>query len=145
MEPLARRLIVVGAIAAAGIGAGLALGSFVAGVPERVVTRASAGAAAATFPAGRVSDQTALAPLPATAPQSYSCQGCDAGLHNDMIPGNLSDLAPLPPYQPEPYVPLPPLPPPDARATPPAPLPLAPLAPPKLPSEVSASRPQPTD
>lgn len=145
MEPLVRRLIVVGAIAAAGIGAGLALGSFVSGVPERAVTRAGAGADAATFPAGRATDQTALAPLPAAAPQSYSCQGCDAGLHNDMIPGNLSDLAPLPPYQPEPYVPLPPMPPPDARATPPAPLPSVPVTAPKLPAEASASRPQPTD
>lgn len=139
MEPLARRLLVVGAIAVAGIGAGLALGSFVAGVPERGRAQAVAGVDTATVPAGQANDQTALTPLHDAAPQRYSCQGCDAGLHNDMIPGNAGDLAPLPPYSPEEHVLMPP---PDTGPVAPAPSPAPPL---KLPSDPGVSRPKTAD
>ena len=105
MKPLVRRLLIVAAIAIVGGGAGLALGSFVAGGPSReaaALNDLDLNLDDGTIPAGNARDMAAAPPpLRADAPQNYLCQGCDAGLHNDMVPGNESALAPLPPYHPQ--------------------------------------------
>jgi len=104
MQPIARRLIVVGAVILCGAGAGIALGDFAAGPGERrlpgveeamglasdLVTPDEPAAAHASFAAG-------------SAPASYSCEGCDAKLHNEaaLDDGMLADVEPLPPYRPE--------------------------------------------
>ena len=138
MNPLARRLLVVAVIALVGGGAGLALGSFVANGPGR------SGAGnddemtidGGTVPAGNPDDQPVLPPAAQLAsPEGYSCQGCDAGLHNDMILGNESALAPMPPYHSEDRLLLP-EPAPQPASTPPA----APAL--KLPPETDKTAPE---
>jgi len=113
-------MLVIGAIALVGGGAGVSLGSFVAGAPERAGAGNASVAAVdlGTFPAGKVEDRVAV-PRD-LAPRGYSCEGCDAGLHNDMVALDDGILAPLPPYHSEDKVllPLPDAPTPDMKSPP---------------------------
>ncbi|HWJ70491.1 MAG TPA: hypothetical protein VNS79_10640 [Sphingobium sp.] len=105
MQHIVRRLIVIGAVVMSGAAAGVALGDFVArpgpGRPPDV--------AAAPAPAARFDDPldpvVAAAPVRAASvgPSSYSCEGCDARLHEDEVAGEaaFADVEPLPAYRPQ--------------------------------------------
>lgn len=105
MQPVTRRLIVISAIAMFGAAAGVSLGSFVTG-PE---TNASSGmnemfGLDGGFVTGgdNVVDSDGFADR--AGPSSYNCVGCDARLHDDIMPGNdmaTANIEPYPPYRSE--------------------------------------------
>ncbi|OJY68117.1 MAG: hypothetical protein BGP16_14710 [Sphingobium sp. 66-54] len=108
MQPIARRLIVVGAVILCGAGAGVALGDFVAGpggsrLPGMEEAMGLAGGLASDLvtPADPAAADASFAAR--SGPASYSCEGCDAKLHNEVAldDGAFADVEPLPPYQPE--------------------------------------------
>ncbi len=107
MKVIARRLTVIGAVALSGAAAGVALGDFVArpGMSRPSAMDMTTEAAGARF--DDPLDPVALA-RPARAapvgPSSYSCEGCDARLHDDMMADDaisFADVEPLPAYRPE--------------------------------------------
>jgi hypothetical protein len=112
MHVALRRLIIVGAISLFGTTAGVTLGNFVAGGPkltgaEELVNYTSMlGFDGNDSQADTVSDPDFARQA---GPGAYECQGCDARLHNDIIPADTAsaDLAPLPAYHVE-DAPLPP-------------------------------------
>jgi hypothetical protein len=105
MQVIHRRLIVISAIALFGAAAGLTLGHFVAG-PE---SNSSGGVNESYgLDTGLMSAEGNVADgrdSPArSGPTSYTCEGCDTRLHNDMVGGNdmaPADVEPLPPYRSE--------------------------------------------
>lgn len=112
MQTAMRRLIVIIAIAAIGSGAGLALGSFVAG-DSRPSGAEELEAYSRSIAMGNESGPSAdLARTGFTAqsgPSSYVCDGCDARLYDDVVsdPADMAaDLAPLPPYRAEEALPV---------------------------------------
>lgn len=113
MQPIARRLIVVAAVLLSGAAAGVALGDFAAGSRDSYLPGVDAAmglAAGFVAPADSVSADPVRPAL--SGPSSYSCEGCDAKLHNEMLleDGAFADSEPLPPYQPvEAALPQPPL------------------------------------
>ncbi len=105
MQVITRRLIVISAIAIFGAGAGLTLGHFVAG-PE--TSNSSGMNEIFGLDTGLVPSEQNLTggvDFPdRSGPTSYTCEGCDARLHNDMVGGNdmaPADVEPLPPYRSE--------------------------------------------
>lgn len=103
MRIIARQLIVIAAIVLSGGGAGIALGDFAAQPgPSR-----SSGVDESSMPAPGFDDplsQDVAAPsasLTPAGPTSYSCEGCDAGRHGDIVAEDAADGAPLSPYRPE--------------------------------------------
>lgn len=108
MQPIARRLIVVGAVILCGAGAGVALGDFAAGpgesrLPGMEEAMGLAGGLASDLgaPAEPAAADASFAARP--GPASYSCEGCDAKLHNEAALDDdaFADVEPLPPYRPE--------------------------------------------
>lgn len=113
MQVAMRRLIIVGAIAVGGAVAGLALGNFVSGGPKMTgleeLSAYNSMFEASDNGASDADAQTGFAAR--SGPNSYQCEGCDARLHNDMMPAGASeaDTTPLPPYRSDDAaVPLPP-------------------------------------
>lgn len=104
MQPIARRLIVVGAVILCGAGAGVALGDFAAGPGESRLPGMEEAMGLATDLVAPDDPATADASFAArSGPTSYSCEGCDAKLHNEMALDDsaFADVEPLPPYRPE--------------------------------------------
>lgn len=104
MKIIARRMIVIGAIAISGAATGVALGDFAA--------RPGPGRAPAVDETVTARFDDPLDPVavarPAMAasagPTSYHCEGCDAGLHDDLVTedaASFADVEPLPLYRPE--------------------------------------------
>lgn len=105
MNVVARRLIVIGIIAASGTAAGLALGNFVAG-PETFGRRGMNESDLMDINASMVPDEEAVTGSAGFAdrpgPSSYNCVGCDAHPYNEATPDSGAiDTAPMPPYQSE--------------------------------------------
>lgn len=103
MRKLGRQLIVMGAVVLSGAGVGIALGAFaVQSGPSRSPGGDERALAAPGFddPLNSVVASPS-APLTPAGPASYSCQGCDAGLHDDIVADEAADVPPLADYRPE--------------------------------------------
>lgn len=103
MEPLTRRLTVVGAVILCGAVAGVALGDFAAGPGGGRLPDVQAALGLATEPATPEAPEADTVLAARSGPASYHCEGCDAGLHNEVTleDGAFPEVEPLPPYQPE--------------------------------------------
>ncbi len=102
MQPVARRLLIVAAIAVGGGVTGVVLGNFVAsgskktGLEELAAYKSlysEQNAAALDV------DEPSSALSARPGPGSYDCKGCDASLYNGLAVGNAYE--PEPPYVPE--------------------------------------------
>lgn len=100
MKPMARNLTMAGVVLLFGAGGGIMLGNFVAG-SNRV---SGADELAAYFsesasPTMAADDEPVSSLANRDGPTSYSCDGCDAGLHKEPEFAEPADYGPLPPYE----------------------------------------------